>query len=172
VPEKGLFGLDLPELIKRVIIGPTDASTAIYGALWYPLVKAKVPDIEKKLVVSRIPLRGPVYFLIYSKPVALGGTENAPAHGARARFAALIRGQPCRELAGFDLLVAGHGQATGMTPDRVPRQHITPELADNRDVWVRRPRAALFTTDEIRHPMRVLEQFNCSRVRTCECSVQ
>ena len=48
------------ELIDRVIIGPTDAGPAIYGALIEAMESAEVPDIGKKLYMSNLPLRGPV----------------------------------------------------------------------------------------------------------------
>jgi hypothetical protein len=48
------------QLINRVIIGPTEAVPAIYGALVEAMETAEITDIDKKLVVSNLPLRGPI----------------------------------------------------------------------------------------------------------------
>ena len=60
VAEEGLIGLDLADLISRVIIGPTEAGPAIHRALWDAMEAAKIADVSKKLVFSDLPLRGPI----------------------------------------------------------------------------------------------------------------
>jgi DUF2971 family protein len=57
VPEEGLFGLELPELIDRVIIGPTKFPVGIYDALVTVLTDAGVKNAARKVIVSDIPLR-------------------------------------------------------------------------------------------------------------------
>lgn len=56
-PDQGLFGLALPELLDRVIIGPCEFPQVILGALYRLLVDAGVPDPGSKIFVSDIPLR-------------------------------------------------------------------------------------------------------------------
>ena len=60
IPEEGLVGLAPAQLINRVIIGPTEAIPAIYGALVEAMQTAEITDIDRKLVISNLPLRGPV----------------------------------------------------------------------------------------------------------------
>jgi hypothetical protein len=57
VPEEGLFGLDLPELLNRIIIGPTEYSQVLKQAFVQLLNEAEVPDAPNKVVESYIPLR-------------------------------------------------------------------------------------------------------------------
>lgn len=57
VPEGGLFGIELPALIDRVIIGPTQYPSAIHEALSRLLEKAGMKDAGKRVVISDIPLR-------------------------------------------------------------------------------------------------------------------
>lgn len=57
VPERGLTGLDLSDLLDRVIIGPTNFAFEIRAALVTELDKAGVPNPAEKVIVSAIPLR-------------------------------------------------------------------------------------------------------------------
>jgi hypothetical protein len=57
VREEGLFGLELPELIDRVIIGPTKFPVGIYDALVTVLTDAGIKNAASKVIVSDIPLR-------------------------------------------------------------------------------------------------------------------
>jgi hypothetical protein len=56
-PEEGLFGLELHELIDRVIIGPTRFPVGIYDALVAVLTDAGIQNAASKIIVSDIPLR-------------------------------------------------------------------------------------------------------------------
>lgn len=57
VPEKGVVGLDLAELLDRIIIGPCDFPEAMRQAFMQLMLKAGISDPDKKIVVSDIPLR-------------------------------------------------------------------------------------------------------------------
>lgn len=57
VPTEGLVGIEIPALIERVIIGPTQYPAVIWEAFVAELHAAGVPDAEKKVIVSDIPLR-------------------------------------------------------------------------------------------------------------------
>ena len=57
IPEEGLVGVEIPELIDRVIIGPTNFARATADALALLLQDAGVKDAERKVVISDIPLR-------------------------------------------------------------------------------------------------------------------
>lgn len=56
-PEIGLFEADIPSLVDRIIIGPTDYPYVSYKAFVSMLTKLKVKDAATKVVVSDIPLR-------------------------------------------------------------------------------------------------------------------
>ncbi len=56
-PEEGFVGAELPELLERIIIGPTQHPRAIAGAFRDLLSQAKVAEPEKKIFISDIPLR-------------------------------------------------------------------------------------------------------------------
>ena len=58
-PDKGLVGLAIPELLDRIIIGPCELPQVISSAFQKLLAEAEVPDPEKKIIVSDIPLRHP-----------------------------------------------------------------------------------------------------------------
>lgn len=58
-PDKGLVGLAIPELLDRIIIGPCEFPQVIRSAFQKLLTEAEVPDPEKKIIVSDIPLRHP-----------------------------------------------------------------------------------------------------------------
>ena len=53
----GLTGISVPQLIERVIIGPTQFPIAVWDALAMELEKAGVSDASSKIVYSAIPLR-------------------------------------------------------------------------------------------------------------------
>lgn len=57
VPGEGLFGIELPALIDRVIIGPTQYPSAIHEALKRLLEQAGMKDAGRRVVISDIPLR-------------------------------------------------------------------------------------------------------------------
>lgn len=56
-PDEGFTGAELPELIDRIIIGPTDFPWPIRDAFVEVLGNAGVAEPEKKIIVSDIPLR-------------------------------------------------------------------------------------------------------------------
>ncbi|MDP3341495.1 DUF2971 domain-containing protein [Frigidibacter sp.] len=56
-PDEGHIGATLPELLEEVIIGPTAYPWPIYDAIVEELNRAGVPNAEKKVRVSAIPLR-------------------------------------------------------------------------------------------------------------------
>ncbi|HKT20206.1 MAG TPA: DUF2971 domain-containing protein [Stellaceae bacterium] len=56
-PAEGITGITLPELLDRVIIGPTQYPGPIYTSLAKELSDAGVPDIATKIAFSGIPLR-------------------------------------------------------------------------------------------------------------------
>lgn len=55
--EKGLFSADIPSLLERVIIGPTDTPLTVRRAFVRLLEDAGVPDAREKVFISGIPLR-------------------------------------------------------------------------------------------------------------------
>jgi len=57
VPEQGLYGMEVPEIIDRIIIGPTKFPGAIYQAFHQILIDLGVPNPEQRIAVSDIPLR-------------------------------------------------------------------------------------------------------------------
>jgi hypothetical protein len=56
-PGQGLFGLALPELLDRIIIGPCEFPQVIFEAFRRLLNDAEVPEPSAKIFVSDIPLR-------------------------------------------------------------------------------------------------------------------
>lgn len=56
-PNDGLTGIEIPELIERIIIGPTQYPSAIYAAFKDLLEQAGVSNPEEKVHFSNIPLR-------------------------------------------------------------------------------------------------------------------
>lgn len=56
-PEKGLFKADIPNLVDKIIIGPTDYGMPVWSAFVSELQKAGVTDAESRVVFSGIPLR-------------------------------------------------------------------------------------------------------------------
>lgn len=57
VPEENFVGAEIPELIDRIIIGPTQFPSATHKAFVSLLVDAGVPNPESRVFVSDIPLR-------------------------------------------------------------------------------------------------------------------
>jgi hypothetical protein len=57
VPDKGLFGVSVPELIQKIIVGPTQHPFEIQSALVEVLTACGVPSPYERVVVSNIPLR-------------------------------------------------------------------------------------------------------------------
>lgn len=57
VPERGLFGIELPRLIERIIIGPTQYKSASYFAFVAALASAGVENPEHLVFTSNIPVR-------------------------------------------------------------------------------------------------------------------
>jgi hypothetical protein len=56
-PEAQITGIELPQLIDRVIIGPTQYAVPIFHSLIKELAEAGVENAATKVVVSNIPLR-------------------------------------------------------------------------------------------------------------------
>lgn len=57
IPEEQLEGIEIPQLIERVIIGPTHYPAAMWEALVGILTQAGMQDADKKVFISDIPLR-------------------------------------------------------------------------------------------------------------------
>lgn len=57
IPEHSLVGAEIPELIERIIIGPTDYPNVVYQAFQKLLSEAGVQNPEERIFVSDIPLR-------------------------------------------------------------------------------------------------------------------
>jgi hypothetical protein len=57
-PEEGLSGAQIEELVDRIIIGPTDYGVAQLTLFTELLADAGVPNPEKRVVLSGVPLRG------------------------------------------------------------------------------------------------------------------
>jgi hypothetical protein len=56
-PSEDINGITLPELLDRVIIGPTQYPGPIYASLAKELTGAGVADVASKIIFSGIPLR-------------------------------------------------------------------------------------------------------------------
>jgi hypothetical protein len=57
LPEEDFIGVEIPELLERIIIGPTDYAPAIREAFEAVLAGAGVDDPASRISVSEIPLR-------------------------------------------------------------------------------------------------------------------
>ena len=57
IPKDGLIGIDIPELLERIIIGPTEYPSAMREAFEILLADAGVDDPANRIYVSNIPLR-------------------------------------------------------------------------------------------------------------------
>src|SRR5690606_25994914 len=53
----GIKGISLPDVLSRIIIGPTQYPIVLFDALYMALVRAGVPDPHTKIAISNIPLR-------------------------------------------------------------------------------------------------------------------
>ena len=56
-PEVGLTGIAPRDLLKRVIIGPTEHPYVLFDAFVEELSQAEVEDPDSKVIVSDIPIR-------------------------------------------------------------------------------------------------------------------
>lgn len=57
IPQEGLTGVEIPQFLERIIIGPSQYPGTMYEAFVNLLVEAGVPNAAQKVHVSRIPLR-------------------------------------------------------------------------------------------------------------------
>lgn len=57
VPEKGLVGMEIPELLDRLIIGPSEHANTMFDAFYEAMTDAGIKDAEQKIVMSDIPIR-------------------------------------------------------------------------------------------------------------------
>ncbi|MEP4378300.1 MAG: DUF2971 domain-containing protein [Alphaproteobacteria bacterium] len=57
IPDQGLVGAEIPEILDRVIIGPSDYHFQIYEAFATTLSELGVEDASSKVYFSEIPLR-------------------------------------------------------------------------------------------------------------------
>ncbi|ASP32683.1 DUF2971 domain-containing protein [Labrenzia sp. VG12] len=57
IPEEGLTGIEVPSLLDRIIIGPTQYPVEMREAFIDVLEKAGVAEAEQKVIISDIPLR-------------------------------------------------------------------------------------------------------------------
>ena len=57
IPEEGHFGAAIPELLDRIIIGPTQYPIATYDAFHAMLSDAGVPNPDERIFLSEIPIR-------------------------------------------------------------------------------------------------------------------
>ena len=56
-PEEGFVGATLAAVLNRIIIGPNPYPMVVYDAFYVALTRAGVPEAEKRLAISNIPLR-------------------------------------------------------------------------------------------------------------------
>lgn len=56
-PEEGLYDLDIPKLVDRIIIGPSDYGFAQYDAFVSELERLGFEDLADSVFVSRIPIQ-------------------------------------------------------------------------------------------------------------------
>ncbi len=57
IPTEGLMGIEIPSLINRIIIGPTQYPVVLYDAFCDLLRQAGVNEPQGRVVISSIPLR-------------------------------------------------------------------------------------------------------------------
>jgi hypothetical protein len=57
VPEDDLSGIEIPELIDRIVVGPTKFPNEIQDAFIHLLSAAGVQNAAAKVVISNLPLR-------------------------------------------------------------------------------------------------------------------
>ncbi|MFD1610942.1 DUF2971 domain-containing protein [Sphingomonas tabacisoli] len=56
-PDEGFNGATIPAIVDRILIGPTQDAYAIAQAFVAELTRLEVPDAEKKVLITGIPLR-------------------------------------------------------------------------------------------------------------------
>jgi len=56
-PDKGIVGLEIPQFLERIIIGPCEFPWIVFRALADLLTQAGVTDVTSKIFISDIPLR-------------------------------------------------------------------------------------------------------------------
>ncbi len=56
-PDKNLVGLQIPALIDRILIGPTEYPAVVHRALFHLLLEAGMSNPSERLFTSNIPLR-------------------------------------------------------------------------------------------------------------------
>ena len=84
IPQEGFGGLEIPELLHKIIIGPTQYSGATANALWFLLQDAGVADPGSRIVISGV--RSDV-----SAPAPPAAPSNAAAR-CRAACSESLRG--------------------------------------------------------------------------------
>jgi hypothetical protein len=57
IPEQGLVGIEIPEFVHKIIIGPTQYPSALGSALWFLLQDARVNKPHERIILSGVPLR-------------------------------------------------------------------------------------------------------------------
>lgn len=57
-PEEGIVGIEMPEILDRVIVGPTQHGLGVYDAFVEELSKAGVERSFERVFISQLPLRG------------------------------------------------------------------------------------------------------------------
>lgn len=57
LPDEGLVGITIPEILDRIIVGPTEHPVPVKDAIAQMLTDAGVEDAASKVIVSDIPLR-------------------------------------------------------------------------------------------------------------------
>jgi len=57
IPGEQLLGLNIKDLIDKIIIGPTNYSAAIKQAFTEVLENAGVENVHEKIIISNIPIR-------------------------------------------------------------------------------------------------------------------
>ena len=57
IPKEGMVGIEIPQLLHQIIIGPTQYATATFNAMWFLLEEAGVKDPGTHIVASGVPLR-------------------------------------------------------------------------------------------------------------------
>ena len=57
IPDEGLIGIEIPALLDRIIIGPSQYPQVMYEAFCDLLSEAGVKEPREKVFVSYIPLR-------------------------------------------------------------------------------------------------------------------
>jgi hypothetical protein len=57
IEQEGLVGIEIPQLVHKIIIGPTQYMAATRSALWYLLEEAGVSNPGERIVASGVPLR-------------------------------------------------------------------------------------------------------------------